>query len=493
MQLTSKSFRRLAVIGLLALTLTTNHESQAAEARPNFIFVVTDDQRWDALSVVQQEQGERGRYPWLQTPNLDRLAAGGVRFRNAFVTFSLCSPSRATFLTGQYNHLNGVANNSTPFPMTNTTYASLMRDAGYATAFFGKFHHGRQPGPRPGFEHNATFIGQGQYWDCPFEVNGQMQPTKGWVDDVTTDFAIEFLKQPKDKPFSMFIGFKTPHEPTQPAERALKRFDGSKARTVPNLITPAIFRLSMEDSQRLQNARAAIESGQGIAANLRYFRCISAVDDNMGRLMTALDELKLADNTVIVFTSDNGFYQGEHCLGDKRSAYDESLRIPMLVRYPKLFPKGKTVDEMILNIDLAPTFLDLAGIAVPKQMQGRSWRELVTAGDREWRKSFLAEYFIEHEYPNTPTLVAVRTESAKLVKYPGRDEWTELFDLKRDPYETNNLAKDPAQEKLLAELSGELERQMHATGYVVPAYADKAGFNPKDPPSDPKKPKKSAE
>jgi arylsulfatase A-like enzyme len=313
------------------------------------------------------------------------------------------------------------------------------------------------------------------------------------VDDVSTDFAIEFLKQQHDKPFSMFIGFKTPHEPVQPAERALKRFDGHKARTVPNLITPAIFRQSAEDSQRLQTARAAIEGGRDIQANLRYFRCISAVDDNMGRLMAVLDELKLADSTVVVFTSDNGFYHGEHCLGDKRSVYDESLRIPMLVRYPKLFPKGRTVDEMILNTDLAPTFLDLAGIAVPQEMQGRSWRPLLTGGRKDWRQSFLAEYFIEREYPNTPTLVAVRTESAKLVKYPGHDEWTELFDLKNDPYETNNLAKNPAQKELLAELSRELERQLQATGYVVPDYADKAEFNPKDPPLGGKKSKKPAE
>jgi arylsulfatase A-like enzyme len=477
-------FRELVTLLLLLAGAFAVTGLRAAEARPNFIFIITDDQRWDAMSVVQKEQGERGRYPWLQTPNLDRLASEGVRFRNAFVTLSLCSPSRATFLTGQYNHLNGVANNSTPFPMTNVTYASLMRDAGYATAFFGKFHHGKQRGPRPGFDYNATFIGQGQYWDCPFEVNGKLQPSKGWVDDVTTDFAIEYLKQHPDKPFSLFIGFKTPHAPVEPAQRALERFEGNKASTVPNLTTPAIFRLSGEDADRRRLAAEAIKSGKGVAVRLDYFRCISAVDDNLGRLMATLDELKLADNTVVVFTSDNGFYQGEHCLGDKRSVYDESLRIPMLVRYPKLFPKGKTVDQMILNLDLAPTFLDLAGIAVPQAMQGRSWRTLLTGGDPGWRKSFFAEYFIEREYPNTPTLVAVRTESAKLVKYPGHDEWTELFDLKNDPYETNNLAQVPAQAKLFAELSRELERQMQVTKYTMPNYADKAAFNPKDPPSD---------
>jgi arylsulfatase A-like enzyme len=225
-------FRRSA---LLLFALFNFTAAMAAGERPNFIFIVTDDQRWDALGVVQNEQGERARFPWFQTPNMDRIAAQGVRFRNAFVTLPLCSPSRATFLTGTYNHVNGVLNNTTPFPENNVTYASLMRDAGYATGFFGKFHHGKQKGPRPGFDYNATFIGQGVYHDCPFEVNGVMTPSKGWVEDITIDHAIKFLKMERQKPFSMFIGFKSPHEPTLPPFRAEKRFKDEKARVVPNL------------------------------------------------------------------------------------------------------------------------------------------------------------------------------------------------------------------------------------------------------------------
>lgn len=453
----------------------------ASDPRPNFVFILLDDQRWDAMGVVQKEQGERARFPWFRTPNMDRIASEGVRFRNAFVTLSLCSPSRSAFLTGTYNHVNGVLNNSTPFPETNVTYAALMRDAGYDTGFFGKFHHGKQKGPRPGFSHNVTFIDQGVYNDCPFEVNGVMTPSKGWVEDVTVDHAIGFLKQQRTKPFSIFIGFKTPHEPTLPPERAKSRFKGETGRLTPNMTIPAIYRLSKQDAERKRLAEAAAKDGGGVKVNLNWFRCLSAADDAIGRLLTALDTLNLSENTVLVFSSDNGYYLGEHCLGDKRSAYEESLRIPMLVRYPKRFPRGVTRDEMVLNIDIAPTFLELAGIEVPKQMQGRSLMPLLTGKSTEWRKSFLAQYFIEREYPNTPTFLAVRTNDAKLVKYPGRDDWTELFDLTADPYEIHNLARDPAHAAMMERMNAEMERLSKEVDYRVPPHADKAGFNPKDP------------
>lgn len=477
----NNTFPRLfALIGLAVSALLAARSSQAAQ-RPNFVFVITDDQRWDALGVVQREQAEKARFPWFQTPHVDRIAAEGVRFRNAFVTLSLCSPSRSTFLTGTYNHVNGVLNNSTPFPEGNVTYASLMRDAGYDTGFFGKFHHGKQKGPRPGFSYNATFIDQGIYQDCPFEVNGVMTSTKGWVEDATIDFAIDYIKQQRSKPFSIFIGFKTPHEPTKPPARAKQRFKGQKARLVPNMTIPAVFRLSPQDAERKRIAEAAREDGSGVPVKLDWFRCLSAADESLGRLLDTLDELKLSENTVLVFTSDNGYYLGEHCLGDKRSAYEESMRIPMLVRYPKRFPKGLVRDEMVLNTDIAPTFLELAGIPVPAHMQGRSLIPLLTGAQTEWRQSFLAQYFIEREYPNTPTFLAVRTRNAKLVKYPGHEEWTELFNLAADPYETRNLARDQANSPLMEKLSAEMEKLSKEVSYQIPPHADKADFNPKDP------------
>jgi arylsulfatase A-like enzyme len=468
------------LFALAAAILPATSFVQAAERRPNFLFVYTDDQRWDAMGVVQREQGEHARFPWFRTPNMDRLAAEGVRFRNAFVTLSLCAPSRAAFLTGRYNHLNGIANNHTPFPEGSVTHASLMRAAGYVTAYIGKWHMDAQRGQRPGFDYSASFIGQGRYVDCPFEINGQATSTSGWVDDVSTDFAIAFMKQHRDKPFSLVVGYKACHGPWQPPERAKDRFAGAVARPVPNLNVPAIYRPDRYDPTRKADAARGTAT-RPATTNLNYFRCISAADDNLGRLLKALDDLGVADDTVVVFAGDNGFYQGEHGLGDKRSAYDESLRIPLIIRYPKLLPKGQTRDELVLNIDLAPTFLELAGLAVPREMQGRSWVPLLTGKAADWRKAFLAEYFLEKGFPATPMVVAVRTENAKLIRYPGHDEWTELFDLANDPYEIKNLVGDPKHKDLQQQMSDEFDRQVKLTGFVIPDYADKPGATPEQP------------
>ncbi len=186
--------------------------------RPNFIFVYADDQRYDAMSCVQKEQGDAARFPWFQTPNMDRLAREGLRFRNAFVTSSLCSPSRACFLSGQYNHVNGVVNNHMPFPLTDITSSAQLEQAGYTTAYFGKWHHGKQK-ERPGFKFIYSFIGQGRYIDCPMNINSTMTPTHGWVDDITTDYVIDFLKAHKSEPLDIVVGFKSPHDPRQPPKR----------------------------------------------------------------------------------------------------------------------------------------------------------------------------------------------------------------------------------------------------------------------------------
>ena len=466
---------KLLTTAIAAMMLTA--ALHAAERKPNFLFIYSDDQRWDAMGVVQREQGERARFPWFKTPNMDRLAAEGVRFRNAFVTLSLCAPSRAAFLTGRYNHLNGVANNHTPFPTNNVTHASLMRAAGYKTAYIGKWHHGQQRGQRPGFDYSASFIGQGRYFDCPFEINGEPKPTQGWVDDVSTDYAIEFIKQHRDQPFSLVVGFKSPHGPRggeNLPERLRNLYEGEKSRPVPNLDIPAIYRTGDADAAPRRIAAASGEATV-VPSHQDYMRHITGADENLGRLLKVLDELGLTENTVVLFTSDNGYYLGEHGLGDKRSIYEESLRIPLLVRYPRLVPKGKVLDEIVLNIDVAPTFLELAGVSVPHEMQGRSWVPLVVGKSAGWRTAFLAEYFAEIAFPTTPTMVGVRSPSAKLIKYPGHKEWTELFDLVKDSYETNNLINDPASKKPVTKMEAEFEAQVKATGYVVPDYADKFG------------------
>src|SRR5439155_2655036 len=322
----------------------------APQERPNFLFIYTDDQRWDALGVVQREQGDKARFPWFQTPNLDRLASEGVRFRNAFVVNSLCAPSRSVYLTGRYSHLNGVANNHTPFPSENVpvTWSSLLKQAGYSTGYIGKFHHGQQSGQRPGSDYSASFIGQGRYTDCPFEINGKSQPTTGWVDDVSTDFALEFLSSNRDKSFALVVGYKSAHGPFQPPPRLENKYEGQEARPTPNIGVPAIYSGKFSGGKskgEVQPKKKKADDGEkpkaGGSNMLRgYFGCLAAVDENVGRLLARLDELKLTENTVVIFASDNGYYLGEHNLSDKRSAYDESLRIPLLVRYPMLGDKA---------------------------------------------------------------------------------------------------------------------------------------------------------
>jgi arylsulfatase A-like enzyme len=451
--------------------------------RPNFLFIYTDDQRWDAMGVVQREQGERARFPWFTTPNMDRLAAEGVRFRNAFVISALCSPSRAAFLTGRYNHLNGIANNHTPFPTNSVTHATLLRAAGYKTGYIGKWHMDGQR-ERPGFDFAASYVAHGRYTNCPFLVNGMQTPTEGWVDDVSTDFAIDFLKQNKTQSFSLIVGYKSPHGPFSPPQRLREKFGEDTPSPARNATHVAPYKGKIDRAGRRTNAAPSTASdGSNLEARTRmirnYLRTIAGVDENLGRLLAALDELKLTGNTLVVYTSDNGFYLGEHGLGDKRSAYDESMRIPLLVRFPKLGDRfeGKVLDALVLNIDLAPTFLDFARVPVPAQMQGRSWRPLLEGKTTAWRRAFFYEYFYETNFA-IPTTLALRTENAKLIRYPGLfrdsdlDDGTELFDLTTDPYETNNLARHPAHAKLFRKMQAEFDKQARAVEFRVPDYAD---------------------
>ncbi|MFU8892422.1 MAG: sulfatase-like hydrolase/transferase [Luteolibacter sp.] len=435
-------------VSILTLVSASMH---ASGRKPNFIFIISDDQRWDAMGVVQREQGESARFPWFESPAMDRMAAEGVRFRNAFVVHSICSPGRAAFLTGQYNHINGVTTNSRPFPVDSVTHATLLRDAGYRTAYFGKWHMGNQRGPRPGFQHSASFINQGIYQNCPFEIHGELVETSGWVDDVSTGLAIDWLKRNHDQPFSMVLGFKSPHNKRggdNLPDRLRDLYAGETSRPSPNLNVPAIYHKPHPETGAYPRGLADNE------VHLDYFRHIKGIDENLGRVLDALDELDLADDTVVVFTSDNGYFLGEHGCGDKRALYDPSLRIPFLVRYPRQFPKGLVVDEMVLNIDLAPAYLDIAGLPQADTMNGRSWKPLA-AGEKpgDWRTSFLAYYF--KELGDTPTCFGVRTSGAKFVYYPGKPEWTEAFDLTKDPHETDNLAGDKA---FAAPLRAELTR-----------------------------------
>jgi N-acetylglucosamine-6-sulfatase len=445
---------------IVALILLAAADHLAAQTRPNFIFMITDDQRADALGHVQKNLGTAGRFPWFtnSTPNIDKLASQGARFRTAFVTSAICSPSRAAFLTGRYNHLNGVANNTTPFPPSNTTWASLLGDAGYKTDYIGKWHMQKQT-ERPGFQYHASYIGQGVYTNCNFRVNGIVTNTVGWVDDVSTDFALKKIQEhaAASEPFAMVIGFKSPHTPFTPPDRHKTKFSTNTPRAVvatnlppytvthPNLRTPPI----------------------GDIRN--YFRSLCGVDDNVGRIMKSLDQLGLTQNTVVIYTSDNGFFLGEHRLGDKRAAYENSIRVPLIFRYPARVPAGKLVDQITLNIDLAPTILELAGLPIPQDIQGSSWVPLLTNQPVSWRTGFFYEYFKEG-FPEVPTMTAYRTKTAKIIKYYNQPGWTELFDLTTDSHERFNRRDNPSYSTLHNSMLNLYQQEHDAVGYQIPAY-----------------------
>ncbi|GAA4799338.1 sulfatase [Olivibacter ginsenosidimutans] len=474
------------------------HAQTSSVNKPNIVFIYTDDQRFDALSLVQEAQAAKARFPWFKTPNIDRIGREGVRFSNAFVVSSLCSPSRASMLTSQYNHQNGIANNHTVFTNTDPTYATELQQAGYSTGFIGKWHMANQRGPRPGFNYSFSFFGQGKYHDCPFQLNGdQIIETKGWVDDVSTDSALAFIKRNADRPFMLALAFKSSHGPWSPPERLANAYSEVKLTPPVSEGVDAPYKGKVAVNRPRKNnkdiGQKTIESQQvsWTAKNDKmirnYFRVLKAVDENVGHILDLLDSMRLAEHTVVVFTTDNGYFLGEHHLGDKRAAYEESMRVPLLVRYPAYLPPGKVVDKLVLNIDIAPTFLDFAGIPTPHTFQGESWGPLAEGKAIPWRKSFLYEYFYERNF-NTPTVVALRTENAKLVVYPGQEEWAEMFDLTTDPNEKHNLYQDLKEIhlnekdqyrnlpilKLKEELETALEEQKRLVGFKIPAYADTA-------------------
>ena len=451
---------------LLACLLLACADRPDETTRPSFVVVVADDHRFDALGAVQREHGERARFPWLVTPSLDRLAAEGVRFRNAFTVSALCSPSRAAFLTGRYGHANGVVDNETPLDPAAVSYASLLRSAGYATGYVGKWHMGGQV-ERPGFDWSASYLGQGTYLDAAFVVDRVPQATRGWVDDVATDYAIEFLRRHRTEPFLLVVGYRAPHGPLRTGSapvRAQGRHRGVELVSPPNAD-------ALAPDGKL-NKRLGTESSARV-----YFDLLSAMDEALGRLLDEIDGLGIRDRTVVVYSGDNGYLLGEHGRMAKRWAYESSMRIPLLVRWPALGvgARGRLVDPPVLNVDLAPTLLELAGVEAPEGLHGRSLRPLL-AGERvPWRRAFLYEYFAERAF-KTPTLFALRDVAAKLVVFPGHPERTQLFDLAADPDEKHDLALEPAHEELLRELSARLEREAHALG-VDPTRTEPGGHS----------------
>ena len=425
---------------------------ERAARRPNIIFILTDDQRYDAMSCAG--------HPWLKTPNMDRLAEEGVLFNNAFVTTSLCSPSRASFLTGCYAHTHEVFMNNGRDPNPSIpTFPQLLRKAGYQTAFIGKWHMARTNSPQPGFDHWVSFSGQGRYDKNKLNVDGEIVQSEVYITDELTNYAVRFLRRKHDRPFMLYLSHKAVHAPFKPAERHENLYSDIeiKSQHNPN-----------------DNLAAKPEWGRKMDKNWKsqirnYMRSLVAVDESLGRVLETLEAENILDDTAIVFAGDNGYFHGEHGgMWDKRAAYEPSIRIPLLMRYPPLARPGARCDAMVLNIDLAPTLLELAGVGVPGTMQGQSWLGVLKG--RPGRESFLYEYFqeVDRKYKR-PTVLAVRTKQWKYVTYPLAGKLTdELYDMKNDPQELNNLIGNAGCADVVEQMKKELERLKRKTNFRFP-------------------------
>ncbi len=466
----------VATVAVLLILLATNNSAQQArQSRPNIVFILIDDLRWDELGITG--------HPFLKTPNIDRLGSEGALFRNAFMTTPLCSPSRASFLTGQYAFTHGIADNVDRSVASHKliTFPLLLQQAGYATAFIGKWHMGNDDSPRPGFDRWVSFKGQGSYINPEINEDGRDLNGRGYITDLLNGYAVEFIRRPHDKPFLVYLAHKAIHpelmqqgdgsvnladaERFIPAERHSKLFAGKKIPRRPSAMRPPTGKPAL---QRKINDLPALgpKTASSDEVVLGRLRSLMAVEEGVGEILKALQETNQLDNTVIVFASDNGYFYGEHGLSvERRLAYEESIRMPLLVRYPRLI-KARTVrNELALNIDLAPTLLELAGVSSPVTMQGRSLVPLLKDSDSEWRRSFLIEYYSDKVFPRMLKMgyKAVRTERWKYIHYLELDGMDELYDLKADPYEMRNVINRRAAAKTLADMKRELERLLKAS------------------------------
>jgi arylsulfatase A-like enzyme len=476
--------------------------------RPNILFIYTDDHSAAAVSCYGSGLNS--------TPNIDRIAAEGMRFENAFCTNGICAPCRAVVLTGTHSHVNGLMDNGDVFDGSQVTFPKLLQDAGYQTALIGKWHLKTDP---TGFDHWAVLPGQGDYYNPDFITAQGKVRDAGYVTDLVTDRSLAWLEDEWDReqPFLLMAQHKAPHrswmpgpdhlelyadvdmpEPAtlfddyatrgtsaheqemeidrhmymhydlkiEPTEQELAELqgpdrwiNGMRERLSPEQLEAwdAAFRPRNEAFRKAELSGDDLVRWKYQRYIKNYLRCIASVDDNIGRLLAWLDAQGLADNTIVVYTSDQGFFLGEHGWYDKRFMYEPSLRVPMIVRWPEHIESGTTNDSLVQNLDLAQTFLEVAGVDAPMRMQGSSMVPLLEGDDDDaWRTSIYYEYF-EEGIHNVQPHYGVRTDRWKLMHFPTEAEW-ELYDLKHDPNEVRNLASDQAHASQVALLQAELER-----------------------------------
>jgi N-acetylglucosamine-6-sulfatase len=471
----------LLAVGLAAGCGAAPVSSPRADPRPNVLFILTDDQRWDCIGLAANSR--------VQTPNIDRIGREGIYFPNTFCTTSLCSPSRASILSGLYAHTHGVSNNFTEYPVDMPTWPRALHDAGWETAYIGKYHMGEEnDDPRPGFDHFVTHKGQGKYWGTEFRANGgERKVLPGYYTTVVTDMAESWIRARRgDRPWAMILGHKAPHSFYVPEPKYEKAFDGvnvgypdsahhleknsdwyaERLDTWHGIYGPLFeFRKKWPD-----RTPEGVKAFQSMAR--AYRATILSVDDSVGRLLRLLAERGELNHTLVIFTTDNGLLEGEHGMVDKRTMHEPSIRLPLVVRYPGLTPpvRPRVVDAMVLTEDFADSILDVCGVAPLARTHGRSWKALAMGRtDPGWRTSFLYHYNYEKQFPYTPNIRGVRTERWKYVRYPSGDggpdrHQAELFDIANDPEEARNLIADPSCAPVLGTLQAELDRLMAATG-----------------------------
>ena len=483
---------------LSVLFLQCGTKNDIPKDPPNFLYIMTDDHGYQAISAYSDKL--------IQTPNLDRLADEGVIFRNSFVSNSICGPSRAVMLTGKHSHKNGMINNSTKFDGSQQTFPKLMQHAGYQTAIVGKWHLKSDP---TGFDYWNILPGQGQYYNPDFIEMGEEKQIKGYATTITTDIAIEWLEgRDKIKPFCLLLHHKAPHRTWQPdtahlatflknqyplPENFFDQYENRQAAAAQKLSIRATdmdiqYDLKMQDiegriesrfpwmdhTSRMNEAqKKAWKSHYGpitekfLQANLSgdelylwkyqrymqdYLACIRSVDENVGRVLNYFDENGLGENTLVVYTSDQGFYLGEHGWFDKRFMYEESLRTPLMMRLPKGYKMRGDVNQLVQNIDYAATFLDMAGIPVPEDIHGLSLKSILMDEESEWRDAIYYHYY---EFPNEHMVkkhYGIRTDQYKLIHFYDDIHVWELYDLQEDPNEMNNLYDESQYAEIIEKL-----------------------------------------
>lgn len=447
----------LAAVLLGACSTVDPAEEAPPATRPNLLLFIVDDMRFDAAGFAG--------HPVFQSPQMDRLAAEGAVFDDAFVITSLCSPSRATMLTGRYTHEHGVTDIWTDLDPGETTFAGLLRDSGYETAWIGKWHLDRAGAPHPDFDHWISFPVHGRYLDPLLNVDGQVEVAQGHMTDVITDRALAFLELPRDRPFFLAVSHPAVHQPWIPQAR----FDGLYAGA--GIELPATWDDGNPGKPSYLGCRATAETDEQMRDLVRdYLDLLAGVDESLGLLLDGLQAQGILDDTMVMLIGDNGYLLGEHGMLDKRTAYEPSMRIPLVVRYPRWFGAGTRVaDNLALNLDVPVTLLDAAGVPVPTTMRGSSLRAL--AEGSVVRDEFLYQYFRDPQSEITPEIRALRTLDLKYIRHPDSFEPEELYDLRNDQDETLNLAGDAAWSDELGQMRQRLDELQADLGDSGPPSA----------------------